>query len=213
MDTVRYVLWRWGFIGVFRVDNGHPFGDPTRQAISPLALHLQALGIRVHLNPARSPKRNAKVERTQGTTSRWADPATCADYLQFQERLSEAVIDQRERYPTRVCGGQTRASYFPDLFSNPQRFHPADFDMRRVFTSLAKGRWQRQVSANGIASMFGQIYQVGYAHRRKTVTVTFDPDRRQWVFYDDQVKRLAAIAASNITEDNLRRLSFNPATS
>ena len=89
-------MFRWGFIGTFRADNGAPFGEPTRQALSPLNLCLRAFGIRVKLNPPRSPRKNAKVERNQGTTARWADPAQCEDYLDLQKKLNQAVLDQRE---------------------------------------------------------------------------------------------------------------------
>lgn len=205
---MHYVLFRWGFIGSLRVDNGHPFGTPTRQAYSPLFLHLLALGIQVHINPVRSPKHNAKVERTQGTTCRWADPPTCTDYLELQQRLNEAVIIQRQYYPSRACQGKTRTQYYPKLLSNPKRFHPSDFDMNRVYQFLAKSRWKRKVSSHGAVSVFNKAYQVGYKHRGKSIIVHFDAFNLCWSFKDQNNQLLTSHKAVNITEQHLKNLSY-----
>ena len=202
-------MFRWGFIGAFRADNGAPFGDPTRQSLSVLNLHLRALGIHVKLNPPRSPRKNAKVERNQGTTSRWADPAQCDDYLDLQVNLNQAVEDQREHFPTRVCKNKTRAEFFPELFSNPKRFHPQHFDLSTVCNLLAKGTWQRKISREGATDMFGKTYQVGYSHRYKTATVTFDAQKHSWVFKDERGQLLKTLHADNLTEANIRNLSLN----
>jgi hypothetical protein len=207
-DAVRYVMFRWGFIGAFRADNGAPFGEPTRQALSPFNLCLRAHGVTIKLNPPRSPKRNAKVERNQGTTARWAHPADCHDYLELQQKLNQAVEDQREHYPTRTCKNQTRSQRFPELFDNPKKFHVEDFDMHRVFKFLAKGSWQRKISSEGTTDMFGKTYQVGYPHRRKSTTVTFDMDKQAWVFKDERGLLLNTIKAENICQNNIRDLSF-----
>ncbi len=182
LDSVHYLMFRWGFIGEFRADNGSPFGDPSRQALSDLNLHLIALGIRVKLNPPRSPIKNAKVERNQGTTARWADPKTCADYLDLQTKLNQAVEDQRDNYATRTCAGMTRAEKYPQLFCNPKQFHPADFEVSRVFKQLGKGTWERKVSAQGAVTLFTQSYQVGHKHKNTTVTASFCPLNQNWVF-------------------------------
>ena len=202
-------MFRWGFIGAFRADNGAPFGEPTRQSLSVLNLHLRALGTRIKLNPPRSPQKNAKVERNQGTTARWADPGQCEDYLDFQVKLNQAVEDQRENYPTRVCKNKTRAEYFPELFHNPNRFHPEAFDLNMVFEWLAKGSWQRKVSREGSTNMFGKTYQVGYSHRNKSITVTFDLEQLAWLFKDERGQLLNTKKAENITEANIRALSLS----
>lgn len=197
-DTVRYLMFRWGFIGVLRVDNGSPFGDPSRQAMSGLHLHLLALGIRLKLNPPRSPTKNAKVERNQGTTARWADPRSCADYRQLQQSLNQAVLDQREHYGTRTCQGKTRAETYPALFNNPQRFHPNDFEAKRVYETLAKGSWQRKVSAQGAITIFTQTYQVGLQHRHSTITAYFCASSQEWVFKNKRGITLKTSIAKNL---------------
>lgn len=201
-------MFRWGFINCFRVDNGAPFGEPTRQALSPLHLRLCAAGLRVHLNPARSPKSNAKVERAQGTTARWADPARCADHIELQQQLDLAVEAQREMLHTRACGGMTRSGKYPSLMANPKRFHPDDFQIKRVHRLLAMGTWQRKVSANGTTEVFGLRCQVGNKHRGKEVEVKFNPKKSTWRFLAKNGQVLNEIRAKNLTYRNILALSF-----
>lgn len=201
-------MFQWGFLGVFKADNGAPFGDPSRQALSPLNLHLTALGIRTKLNPPRSPTKNAKVERNQGTTSRWANATECSDCLEFQQRIDQAVLDQRENYPTRVCQGQTRAEKYPALFTNPKRFHPEDFDINRVYSLLAKGSWRRKVSAQGVVTIFSKEIQVGYKHRGTIVTATFNPEQIAWQFKNDRGDILKTQKADNLLLQNILTFSL-----
>lgn len=207
-DATRYLMFRWGFIGAFRADNGAPFGEPTRQALSVLNLCLSGYGIRIKLNPPRSPRKNAKVERNQGTTSRWADVKACNNYLEFQEQLNRAVIDQREHFQTRVCANRTRAQCYPQLFSNPKRFNVACFYQHFIYDLLAKGSWQRKISKDGSTYLFGKTYQVGTKHRDKTTTATFNPTLQEWVFKDQNGQFLKNFKANNISEKNLRNLSL-----
>lgn len=202
-DVVRYLMFRWGFIPVLRVDNGSPFGDPSRQAWSGLNMHLLALGIRLKLNPPRSPTKNAKVERNQGTTSRWADPSVCANFIELQHHLNMAVIDQRENYRTRTCNGETRAEKYPGLFTNPKRFHPDDFNAQRVYDKLEKGAWQRKVSAQGATTLFTQTYQVGAKHKNTIVTATFCAKSLKWIFRNKRGEFLRSCDALKLDHNSI----------
>lgn len=207
-DAVRYLMFRWGFIGAFRADNGAPFGDPSRRALSVLNLCLRGFGIQVKINPPRRPQKNAKVERNQGTTSRWADINSCSGYLDLQTKLNQAVLDQREFFPSRVCKGQTRAEYFPALFENPKQFHPDGFYPHLIYEHLAKGSWQRKISKDGTTRLFSANYQVGRPHRLKTVTITFDPLQLLWEFKDKNGQILRTFYAYNLTPQHIRNLSL-----
>jgi transposase InsO family protein len=207
-DAVRYLMFRWGFIGCFRADNGAPFGDPSRRALSALNLCLRAYGIHVKLNPPRRPQKNAKVERNQGTTCRWADPKSCKDHLDFQHQLNEAVIDQREVFKTRVCKGKTRAEYFPSLFSNPNIFNAQGFFPHLTYEHLANGNWNRKVSKDGTTRLFSNNYQVGRPHRLKDVSITFDPIELHWVFKDRYGNFLKTMKAHNLSPDHIHNLSI-----
>ena len=208
-EVLLFVMWRWGFIQCFRFDNGRPFGDPTRQSLSPCALHLIALSCQVFFNPARSPTANAKVERTQGTTGRWADAANCADHRAFQQALDYAVRAQRELLPTRVCQGRTRAERFPALFQNLRRYHSTDFDIQRVYRFLAQGTWYRKISSQGVAQVFGQVCRIGRHYRSQQVSVKFDPVQVAWLFRDENGSTIAVCPAQNLNEQNIRLLSFS----
>ena len=207
-DAVRYLMFRWGFIGIFRADNGAPFGDPTRLALSVLNLCLRGYGIQVKTNPPRRPQKNAKVERNQGTTSRWADVSNCCDYLDFQHKLNQAVWHQRELYPSRVCNGQTRAQCYPQLFTNPKRFNPNAFYIHFTYEHLAKGVWQRKVSKDGTTRLFSENYQIGRKHKLKSVTATFDSIEQTWVFKDRNGIILKNCHASNLSQDHIQNLSL-----
>ena len=196
-------MWRWGRIYWLRVDNGSPFGDPTRQALSILHLCLVAHGVHLKVNPPRTPTKNAKVERNQGTTARWSEPGKCKDYLDLQEKLNEAVVDQREHYPTRVCQHQTRAQTYPALLKNKARFDPTDFRLDRVHQLLAKGKWKRIVSDRGSVDLFWASYQLGRKNRGKTVYLTLCPDQLQWEVFDTKGQKILAKPLKGLTQEQL----------
>lgn len=122
--------------------------------------------------------------------------------------MDRAVLDQRENFPTRTCNGRTRAAQFPELFSNPRRFAPGDFDINRAYRHLAQGTWQRKISSVGATDMFGRTYQVGYNLRSQVLTVTFDAQYLMWNFCNERGELLKAVPAVNLTEANIRSLSY-----
>ena len=209
LECALYVMYRWGYIRCFRFDNGRPFGDPARELVSPCALHLVARGCEVMFNPPRSPKKNAKVERNQGTTARWADIEQCADIDEFRRNLEYAIEAQRQRLPTRVCQGLSRADYYPGLFRNARRYDPTDFDRQRIYAYLAQGKWYRKVSTVGQLSMFGKTYQVGLPHKSKTFTATLEMETQKpfWCFRDETQTLIAKRYAANIDDGSFWNLS------
>src|SRR5438876_12428284 len=95
-----------------RVDNGAPWGK-RYDLPSALGLWLIGLGIEMIWNPPARPEKNGVVERVQGTIWRWAEPKTCRDASQLQERLEEIVTFQREVYPGEE--GCSRNAIYPQL--------------------------------------------------------------------------------------------------
>lgn len=177
---------------------------PSRESFSVLHLCLVAHGIHLKLNPPRTPTRNAKVERNQGTTSRWSEVTKCKDYLDLQIRLNQAVVDQRENYPTRVCQGKTRIEAYPELKSNPVRFNPWDFDVKRIYRFLAKGEWIRKVSDRGVLVLFGNKYQLTARNKEKEVIARMNPTDGTWHFFDKAGKFLLSLPAKGISEIRLK---------
>lgn len=196
------MLHRWGHIKSFRFDNGRPFGDPKRETISPCALSLVALGCNVEFNPARSPTKNAKVERCQGTTGRWADAAGSTDLTVFKQNLEYALVAQREKLPTRTCNGMTRAQRYPELYKNPRSFNAADFDKNRVLGFLGKGKWFRKISSVGQLEMFGKRYQVGFRHKGKEVSVRLvvEDNTPYWCCFDKDLNPVGKLRAVNLAD-------------
>lgn len=164
-------MYRWGHIGCFRFDNGRPFGTPTLDGVSPCVVVLAALGCQIIFNDSRSPTQNAKVERNQGTTARWADVRQCHTVADFQQALDRAVIDQRENYPTRVCAGRTRMATYPGLKTNPRRYQADAFDPQRAYRFIGQYQFARVVSTNGQIALLGHRYQVGSRNRGKRVVI------------------------------------------
>ena len=91
-------------------------------------------------NPPRTPTKNAKVERCQGTTGKWADAANSENLEIFRANLDYAVRAQRETYKTRVCNGKTCMEYYSQLKTNIRRFNCQDFEKQRVLKFLQKGK-------------------------------------------------------------------------
>ncbi len=201
-------MHRWGHIKCFRFDNGLPFGDPRRECMTPSALHLVARGCEVKFNPPRSPTRNAKVERNQGTTAKWADIKTSANFSTFYENLRYAVIVQREKYPTRVCNYQTRMKYYPALTKNPRKYNSLDFDKIRVYKKLAQGKWFRKVSSHGQIKIFGKVYQAGFKYRGQSIIVKLiiENEKPYWQCYNQNQEPIAKLFAENIADESYYKL-------
>lgn len=204
LECVLYVMYRWGHIKCFRFDNGRPFGDPKRQTLSPLALHLVARGCQVMFNPPRTPTKNAKVERCQGTTGKWADAKNCTNIEELRNNLDYAVLAQRQRLKTRTCEGQTRIDYYPSLRQNPRRFNSLDFDAKRVYDLLKKGQWYRKVSSVGQINMFAQNYQLGFPYRNQTIIVKLEliDQKPTWVCFDQKQQLINRLYAKNLHDES-----------
>ena len=202
-------MQQWGFIKCFRFDNGRPLGDPKRQVIPPAALNIIAFGCQVLYNPPRSPTKNAKVERNQGTTGKWADANRCANIEEFKRSLKYAVLAQRELYPTRTCQGSTRAEHYPELVKNPKKFDASDFDQQRIYRFLQKGLWFRTLNPSGQVKMFAKSYTVGYQFRKQDVSVKLAIYDKQpfWLCYNEQQQLIAKILAKNLADGSYYDLS------
>src|SRR5262249_43946834 len=104
-NALRRQWQRWGLPGCLRVDNGVPWGN-SNDLPTPFALWVWGLGIDWHWNDPHCPQQNPKVERSQGTAKRWAEPRRCDSVNELQRRLDEADRIQREEYP--YVSGQSR---------------------------------------------------------------------------------------------------------
>ncbi len=161
MEGIKPTLHRWGLPRAMKFDNGQPFADTTANMIPPLALWLLGIGIELIYNRPNSPQANAKVERCQGTSARWAEPGQMASAAQLKQRLEEVCYDHVFRYPTRVCGGNTRIVCFPELLQNPKPFQPEQFDLDKVMAAYEKSDRLLIFNNNGSATIgWGNVKSV-----------------------------------------------------
>lgn len=191
-----------------RTDNGEPFGVPTRDVVPIMSLWLIAWGITPILNRPRRPQDNAKVESNQGTASRWAEVYTCKSLTQMQNQLDEVCILQRDHFPVKRIGNTSRNEVFKDLYSSIRPFDQAVFDEQKAYQHLAKVVYPRKVCASGSTTIYQKKFQVGHAHRGKTVFVKFDPHNIAWLFFDQSGNLLIAIHDPRFSRDNLFNLSI-----
>jgi len=204
---LRASFERWGLPQRFRVDNGCPWG--SKGDLPPeLALWLIGLGVEMTWNPPRRPQDNGVVERSQGTGRRWAEPATCRNASELQERLREMDRIQREEYPS--VEGRSRLEAYPTLAHSAQPYSAAwerrHWSLSRVAEHLAAYSVPRRVDRKGLLSLYNRSCYVGKQHGGKLVYVTFDPLRLEWLFLDDAGQHLRSHPAPEISRDRIVKL-------
>lgn len=175
---------RWIIPKAIRSDNGEPFGVPTRDVVPLMSLWLKAWDITPILNRPRRPTDNSKVERGQGTTSRWAELSKCANLNMLQQQLDNACLTQREKYPVVRLGKVTRSQLHKSLTDKTRPFDQAIFDEKKAYALLSLAVMPRKVSINGTIVIYNKVFSVGVSHKRKIMMVKFDPIRMEWVVID-----------------------------
>lgn len=202
------VLAQWGCPQAIKVDNGRPFGDPGSDVIPVLALWLIGLGIDMIWNRPRCPTDNAKVERMQGVTANWAEPAHCATLERLQQQLDQATEIQRNQYRVRRLQGQRRSEAYPDLLAGGRAYQADAFDLKRILAFLAQGNWVRKVSKVGQIAFYNQRWQIGARYRKQRVCIRLDAASLQWVVSDEDGHAIKRFSAGFICRDNIWGLSL-----
>jgi hypothetical protein len=167
-----------------RTDNGEPFGVPTRDVVPFMSLWLKAWNIIPILNRPRRPTDNAKVERGQGTTSRWAELSKCANLNMLQQQLDNACLTQREKYPVVRLGNVTRSQLHKSLEDKTRPFDQTIFDEKKAHAHLTLAVMPRKVSINGTIVIYNKVFSVGMSHKRKIMMIKFDPIHVAWMALD-----------------------------
>ena len=195
---LRQVFGCWGQPGALRVDNGEPFGSPTGYAPPALSLWLIAQGVKMIWNRPCCPQQNAKVEKLQPTTSRWAEVQSTPDTKVLQQRLNLQVQLQGEHYPVSRLGGQTRLQAYPGLLSNQRPYQTEDFQVERVWSFLHACVYTRRISSGGKVTHFNQQISVGSLYKGQYAQLRLDEDGQNWqvLVGDTVVKTYAAICLS-----------------
>ena len=202
------VFQKWGRPGAFRVDNGQPLGNPKQtNTPSSFALWLMAHGIKMIWNAPKCPQQNAKVERMQGTTMRWAEIKACENIQQVQHKLDWAIQIQTFTYPVVRLNNQTRMEAFPRLITRQRKWKPLEVDAQLVFDFLAKKKFIRRVSSSGQITHFGKKPSIGAQYKNQYVSLIFEPQTRQWKIYDRKGNLIKFLSAQYLSLKNI--LSFS----
>lgn len=96
-------------------------------------------------NKPHCPQQNARVEKMQDTTARWAEIAKAANYGDLQQRLRASLALQREDYPVLRLLGKSRLLAFPELETSRRLYTPLDFTIARVYGFLSPKLYPRKV--------------------------------------------------------------------
>jgi hypothetical protein len=173
------------------------------------ALWVVGLGVRWHWNDPRCPQQNPKIERSQGTGQRWAEPGTCRTVAQLQARLDEADRLQREAYVT--AAGASRLALFPALRHSGRPYTKAwearGWSLARAEEHLAEYVGVRRVGAGGSILLYRRLCYVGRQYAGQHVRVQYDPQAHTWLVSDLQGKELRRPEAPEISRQYLMDLS------
>lgn len=197
----------WTIPKAIRTDNGLPFGVPSRDVVPIMSLWLKAWGIIPILNRPRRPTDNAKVERAQGTTSRWAEVNKCANLNILQQQLDEVCCLQREKYLVTRLGNVTRARLHLSLQAKPRPFEEAVFDEEMAYNHLSKMVMARKVAENGLIVIYDKTFSIGVAHKRKTAFIKASPEAPQWTVFDEKGNVLKILQDPRFNRENLFNLT------
>lgn len=198
---------KWGLPLAIRTDNGEPFGVPTRDVIPILSLWLAAWGINHILNRPRHPQDNAKVERNQGTSSRWAEIGILQTASELQERLNEIVLIQRNCYPVKKIGNVPRSEVFRQLEEKTRPFCQATFDEKKAYNLLEKASFPRKVNNNGTISIYHGNLQVGAQHKGKIVILKFQAHDVSWNAFSQENEFIKNFPDPRFSKENLFNLT------
>jgi hypothetical protein len=148
-------------------------------------------------------------ERAQGTIWRWAEPGTCRDAQELQQRLERVVAFQREVYP--AVAGKSRSEAYPQLGAGGRPYDPPreaeQWQLERVCRWLEEGVWRRLVDKAGKIYLYNRGYQAGERRTGQWVSVRFDGSTKEGVLLEDEGPEIRRYAAEEITAERIVALA------
>ena len=208
-NALRLYFQRWGMPLRLRVDNGTPWGN-WNDLPTPFALWVVGLGVGWNWNDPCCPQQNPKIERSQGTGKRWAEPRQCRSVAELQTRLDEADCNHREH--CRLRDGQTRWEMFPELKHSGRKYtqgwEDRHWSLLLVEAHLAEYVATRLVSSTGHVTVYDHGRYVGKQFIGQTVRVQYDPDAHDWLIADRNDKEIRHHTAPEISHAEIIKMSF-----
>lgn len=200
------IFKQWGLPCAIKTDNGDPFGVPKRDLIPVMSLWLIGWAIQPILNRPRHPQDNAKVERAQGTSSRWAEIKKANNLVDLQKRLDLIIQEQRDKYRVKRLGNVTRKQLFPDVYKNQRQFDESTFNIKAAHDFLASKTLERKVGSNGTIALYGAVFQVHLKFKKQTVFIKFNQQIIGWQILDTNRKEIKIIKDDRFDEQNIMLL-------
>lgn len=197
------VFQKWGLPKVIKSDNGAPFGVPSRDVVPLMSLWLKGWNIQPILNRPRCPQDNAKVERTQGTSSRWAEIQKASDARDLQNRLNSMINEHLDKYQVKRLGFATRSSVFPDLYKKERVLNEDQFNIDASYSLLAEKTLQRKVASGGTVALYCKTFQAHANLKRQFVSIKFNPSKIGWDIFEQNGKHLKFVADERFSKENI----------
>jgi transposase InsO family protein len=195
---LRQLFTKWGLPKGIQTDRESVYGSlPTEAFPTLFTLWLVGLGIQHHLSRPAQPTDQAHVERNHQTIFYWMEtPYPWPNLSSLQAKLDEACYMHNEVLPSRArdCNGGVPIEVHPEV-CNPRRpYHPGIeltlFDLARVDDFLSRFSWSYKVSKMGQFRIAKQRYSLGQAVANQYIDARFEPDGRQFAFYDGRKGKL-----------------------
>jgi hypothetical protein len=186
----RIAFTQWGLPDVIQTDRDPVFFDngpspfPAR-----VVLWWKGLGIKHRLLPRNSPQRNGCVERSHRTLN---ERTLTGQYFE-DARALQAQVDADWHELNAECLSRARGCYghpplvaHPELLVSRRPYRPEWeldlFDLHQVDAYLATFTWLRTATSVGQVSVGKHRYSLGQEWAEQTISITFDPESREFVF-------------------------------
>jgi hypothetical protein len=155
----------------------------------PTQLTLWWAGLGIEHRLISSPQQNGCIERGHRTLNERTlidQHFDGADELQNQTEADWHELNAECPSRAKGCNGQPPLVAHPELLVPRRPYRPEWeldlFDLKRVDKYLAERSWIRTVSEGGQVSLGSHPYGLGKAWAGQTVSISFDPEQRQFMF-------------------------------
>jgi len=186
----RIAFTEWGMPEAIQTDRDTIYVDSGQSPFpNRIVLWWVGLGIEHRLIPRRTPKRNGTVERSHRTLKeRTLENQEFENAKELQKQVDADWHELNHECPSRArgCNGEPPLVAHPELLTPQRPYRPEWeldlFDLKRVDAYLAGFTWTRTCTSVGQLRMRKARYSLGQAWAHQNVSVSYDPDVRQFVF-------------------------------
>lgn len=206
----RRAFVRFGLPEQISFDHDSVFYDNQTASPFPTVLHLWliALGIGVRFIHKPPPSEHARIERNHQTITQQAVVGqTFTDQAALQQALNGRLFFLNTDYPASSLHGQAPFTACPQA-QQTQRPYRLEWeseclDLQRVYAYLARGCWLRLTSSAGMFSLGSQRYNAGTKYACQTLTITFDPQTREFICLPEKVSQSFRLATKGLSKEIL----------